>query len=60
MKSIFDEVTAQPWFTKDAAIRLSFAKYLIETYPGKDFDLAKHRAAVESSARIFCGRVEPD
>jgi len=55
LKSIFDEIIQQPWFAKDEAIRLSFARYLIETFPGPTFDPAKHRAVVETSARMFYG-----
>lgn len=55
LKSLFDEITGQNWFTKDESIRLSFAKYLIDTYPGSSFDPAKHRSVVETSARIFYG-----
>jgi hypothetical protein len=55
LKAIFDEVTHQPWFAKDEAIRLSFAKYLIETFPGSSFDPARHRSMVEASARTFHG-----
>lgn len=55
LKSIFDEITGQPWFAKDEAIRLSFAKYLLETFPGSTYDPVKHRSVVEASARMFYG-----
>ena len=55
LKSVFDDITGHPWFARDEAIRLSFAKYLIETYPGSSYDPMKHRLVVEQSARMFYG-----
>lgn len=60
LKSLFDEITGKPRFAKDEAIRLSFAKYLLETFPGTGYDAAKHRTVVETSARMFYGRDEVD
>jgi len=59
LKSIFDDITRQPWFAKDEAIRLSFARYLLETFPGSPYDPAKHRSVVEKSARMFYGLNDP-
>lgn len=60
LKQIFDDITSQPWFAKDQATLESFAKYLLETFPGSAYDPAKHRAVAEASARMFYGIAEGD
>lgn len=56
LKSIFDELTGQPWFDVSDEARESFAKYLFETFPIVTFDPAKHRSIIEASARMFYSR----
>lgn len=56
LKSIFDELTAQPWFDASDNARESFAKYLFETFPAATFDPVKHRSIIEASARMFYTR----
>lgn len=56
LKSVFDELTSQPWFDASAEVRESFAKYLFETFPAVNFDPVKHRAIIEASARMFYTR----
>lgn len=56
LKSIFDELTAQPWFDASDDARESFAKYLFETFPAVTFDPVKHRMIIEASARMFYAR----
>ncbi|WP_439624078.1 hypothetical protein [Shinella sp.] len=51
LKSIFDDVTGQSWFDPDA--KVSFAKYLIETFPAEAFDAQRYRSVVAASARMF-------
>jgi hypothetical protein len=56
LKSVFDELTSQPWFDASKEARESFAKYLFETFPVVTFDPVKHRAIIEASARMFYTR----
>ncbi|MDP9587813.1 hypothetical protein [Shinella oryzae] len=53
LQSVFDELTAQPWFDASDEARESFARYLFDTFADATFDPAKHRFVVESSARMF-------
>lgn len=53
LKSVFDELTSQPWFEASEEARESFAKYLFETFPAVTFDPVKHRSIIEASARMF-------
>lgn len=52
LRSLFDEITSQSWFDQDPATKEAFAKHLIETFPAS-FDIKKHRALIEASARMF-------
>lgn len=54
LKSIFDEVTAEPWF--NVADRDRFAQYLIHTYPEGEFDAAVQRAVIMEAAKRFYSR----
>ena len=56
LKSVFDELTSQPWFDASEEARESFAKYLFETFPAVTFDPVKHRSIIEASARMFYTR----
>ncbi|MCQ4635009.1 hypothetical protein GB927_033635 [Shinella sp. CPCC 100929] len=56
LKSLFDEIIAQPWFDKTPQNVESFAKYLFETFPAVHFDPRKHRSIIETSARMFYAR----
>jgi len=51
LQLVFRDITSQAWFAPDA--RESFAKYLLETFPGETFDPRRHRSVVETSARMF-------
>lgn len=53
LKSLFDEITLQPWFDQSNAAKEAFAKYLIETFPTGAFDTKAHRSVAEASARMF-------
>jgi hypothetical protein len=53
LKHVFDELTSQPWFDPSDEARVSFAKYLFETFPAVVFDARKHRSIIEVSARMF-------
>jgi hypothetical protein len=59
LKKVFDDITGQPWFPADEQKRKSFAKYLLDTYPGTG-DFEKHRTVAEASARMFFGVDEKD
>lgn len=56
LKSLFDELTAQPWFDASQDSRESFARYLFETFPAVTFDPVRHRSIIEASARLFYTR----
>ncbi len=58
LKTVFDELTAQPWFDASEEAKESFAKYLFETFPMVTFDPIKHRSIIEASARMFYSRDE--
>lgn len=56
LKSVFDELTSQPWFDASEEARENFAKYLFETFPVVTFDPVRHRSIIEASARMFYTR----
>ncbi|MGJ7039642.1 hypothetical protein J2Y63_002900 [Shinella sp. BE166] len=56
LKDAFDEITAQPWFDASEKSKDEFAKYLISTFPGDQFNPRKHRMVIETSARMFYSR----
>lgn len=56
LKSVFDELTSQPWFDASEEARESFAKYLFETFPAVTFDPVKHRSIIEATTRMFYTR----
>jgi len=54
LKLIFDDISGQPWF--DPAAKVSFAKYLIETFPTEAFSAERYRSVVVASARMSHSR----
>ena len=53
LKTVFDELTSQPWFKPGKEAREDFARYVFETCLEVNFDAGKHRSALETSARLF-------
>jgi len=53
LKALFDDITGQPWFDKDASAKEAFARHLIRTFPAVSINIARHRSIVEASARMF-------
>lgn len=56
LKSVFDYITAQPWFDPSPESKEGFAKYLFDTFPPVTFDPQRHRPIIEASARMFYSR----
>lgn len=56
LKTLFDEITSQPWFDQSSDAKEDFAKYLIESFPAEDYDPRRHRFVAETSARMFYSR----
>lgn len=49
LRAVFDDVTSQPWFRKDA--KEEFARYLFKSLPPKIDDARAFRATMETTAR---------
>jgi len=60
MRDVFDEITSQPWFSRDPQARKAFAKYLLHAYPGGTFDPATDKPLLEATARAHYGRESGD
>nr|WP_298094791.1 hypothetical protein [uncultured Shinella sp.] len=56
MRDVFDEITSQPWFSRDPAAKKAFAKYLLEAYPGGTFNPAMDKGLLEATAKAHYGR----
>ena len=54
LKSVYNDISTQRWFTKTDEAREGFARYLLTTFPGDTLDPSRDRAAIELSARSFC------
>ncbi|MCR6502000.1 hypothetical protein MUO32_23475 [Shinella sp. CPCC 101442] len=46
LKTVFDELTAEPCFEASDEARESFAKYLFEMFPAMTFNPIKHRSII--------------
>jgi hypothetical protein len=53
MRTVFEEVSSEPWFSRAPEARKAFAKYLLENYPDGSYDPVKHRSAIEDAARKY-------
>ncbi|MCJ8056966.1 hypothetical protein GB928_025610 [Shinella curvata] len=56
MRDVFDEITSQPWFSRDPGAKKAFAKYLLDAYPGGTFNPATDKPMLEATARAHYGR----
>ena len=56
MRDVFDEITSQPWFSRDPDAREAFAKYLLDAYPGGTFNATTDKPLLEKTARANYGR----
>lgn len=56
LKSVFDDITSQPWFEQSEDAKERFAKYLFETFQAVSIDAEKHRPIIEATARAFYAR----
>lgn len=56
IKHVFEEITSEPWFSRDPSAKKSFAEYLIDTYRNRTFDPARDRPMVIDVARAHFRR----
>ena len=56
MRDAFDEITSQPWFSRDPAAKKAFARYMLDAYAGGTFNPATDKPMLESTARAYYGR----
>jgi hypothetical protein len=60
MRAVFEEISSQPWFSRDPDAREAFGRYLFKNYPDGSFDPIKHRSAIEEAARQYFSNVPPE
>lgn len=60
MREVFEEITSQPWFSRDPDARKAFGRYLFKTYPDGTYDQTKHRLAIEEAARQYFSKPSPE
>jgi hypothetical protein len=53
LKSVFNDITSQPWFEQSEEAKEGFAKYLFETFRAVTIDAERHRPIIEATARAF-------
>lgn len=56
MREVFEEITSQPWFSRDPDARKAFARYVIEAYPGGTFNPTTDKPLLEATARSYYSR----
>jgi len=59
IRAVYDDIIAQPWFSRDPEARKAFARYLLDAYPGGIYRPELDRPILESVAREHYGRPDP-
>jgi hypothetical protein len=53
LKSVYEHITSERWFSPSPNAKKAFALHLINTFPSSSFDPEEFRAQAESTAKRF-------